>query len=50
MRSGPTTGLVAGLVTDHGVGDLVGAVRHRAADHSALLAAGPQLLAGPAAP
>ena len=38
MRSGPTVGLVAGLVSDHRVGDLVGAVRHRAADHTALLA------------
>jgi hypothetical protein len=32
------------LVPNQGVGDLVGAVRHRAADVTALLPAGPQLL------
>src|SRR5215211_7105914 len=43
--SGPAAWVVAGLVPDQGVGDLVGAVCHCAADHPALLAAGPQLLA-----
>jgi hypothetical protein len=43
--SGPAVRVIAGLVTDQGVGDLVGAMGHRAADHPALLAAGPQPLA-----
>jgi hypothetical protein len=47
VRSGPTAGSVAGLVANHRVGDLVGTVSHRAANHTALLAAGPQLLAIP---
>ena len=41
--SGPAGRVVTGLVTDQGVGDLVGPVRHGAADHPALLAAGQQL-------
>jgi hypothetical protein len=44
LWSGPAARVVAGLVADQGVGDLVGAVRHRAADHAALLPAGPQRL------
>ena len=42
--SGPAARVVAGLVSNQGVGDLVGAVCHGAADHPVLLAAGPQLL------
>src|SRR5829696_1736897 len=45
VRSGPAAWVVAGLVPDQGVGDLVGAVGHCAADYAALLAAVPQLLA-----
>jgi hypothetical protein len=45
LRSGPAVGVVAGLVSDHRVGDLVRAMCHCTTDHPALLAAGPQLLA-----
>jgi hypothetical protein len=48
LRSGPTARFVSGLVPNQGIGDPVGAVGHRAADHAALLAAGPQLLAAAA--
>jgi len=37
--SGPAAGVVADLVTDEGVGDADGAVRQRAADDAAVLAA-----------
>ena len=47
MWSGPSQRLVAGLVTDHRVGDLVGPMRHRTGDHPTVLAAGPQSLPVP---
>jgi hypothetical protein len=47
VGSGPAGRVVTGLVADQGEGDLVGPVRHRAADHAAVFAAGPQLLAVP---